>query len=85
MVDGRRDKRFAPVVGHDMYLSGKLPDRFALQFRLLKKLCQTEQPAIGKNCVLHSGALRSEPYVERRLSTTGVIERRRVHLIIDDC
>jgi hypothetical protein len=37
--------------------------------------------AAGKRCVLHSGALRAEPHVDRRLSAIEAVEVKREHAV----
>jgi len=38
--------------------------------------CATCGVAAGQRCVLHSGALRSEPHVDRKLSAIEAIEKK---------
>src|SRR5260370_8520978 len=38
--------------------------------------CSTCGVAAGKRCVLHSGALRAEPHVDRRLTAAEAVEKR---------
>jgi hypothetical protein len=40
--------------------------------------CPTCGVAVGKRCVLHSGARRSEPHVDRKLSAAAAIETKRM-------
>jgi len=40
--------------------------------------CPTCGVAVGERCVLHSGGLRSEPHVDRKLSAAEAIESRRL-------
>ena len=40
--------------------------------------CPTCGVAPGERCVLHSGALRSEPHVDRKLSAAEAIETKRI-------
>jgi hypothetical protein len=37
--------------------------------------CPTCGVAVGERCVLHSGAPRSEPHVDRKLAAAEAIER----------
>ena len=39
--------------------------------------CSTCGVAAGKRCVLHSGALRGEPHVDRRLTAAEAVEMKR--------
>jgi hypothetical protein len=41
--------------------------------------CPTCGVATGERCLLHSGAPRSEPHVDRRLSAAEAIEQKRIH------
>ena len=40
--------------------------------------CPTCGVAAGKRCVLHSGAPRTEPHVDRKLSAAEAIETKRI-------
>jgi hypothetical protein len=40
--------------------------------------CPTCGVAAGKRCVLHSGAARTEPHVDRKLSAAGALETKRI-------
>jgi hypothetical protein len=39
--------------------------------------CPTCGAVIGKSCLLHSGAVRSEPHTDRKLSAVEAIEAKR--------
>ena len=41
--------------------------------------CPTCGVAAGQRCVLHSGAMRSEPHVERKLAAIGAVEGSRAN------
>ena len=45
--------------------------------KLLSVPCPTCGVAAGKRCLLHSGALRSEPHIDRKLSVAEAIEVKR--------
>ncbi len=40
--------------------------------------CPTCGVAPGRRCLLHSGGLRSEPHVDRKLAAAEAIETRRI-------
>jgi hypothetical protein len=42
--------------------------------------CPTCGAVIGKNCLQHSGAARSEPHTDRKLSAVESIEAKRYRL-----
>jgi hypothetical protein len=42
--------------------------------------CPTCGAAIGKSCLLQSGAVRSEPHTDRKLSAVEAIEAKRYQL-----
>jgi len=43
--------------------------------------CPTCGVAGGERCVLHSGAPRSEPHLDRKFAAAAAIERKWIHLI----
>jgi hypothetical protein len=60
------------VLSHRIQM--KMRDLTAKQ--LIAVPCPTCGAAAGERCVLHSGAPRSEPHVDRKLSAAEVIEKR---------
>jgi hypothetical protein len=40
--------------------------------------CPTCGVAAGERCVLHSGSLRSEPHLDRKLSAAEAMEKKRI-------
>lgn len=44
--------------------------------QLIAVVCPTCGAAIGEPCELHSGALRSEPHRDRKLSAADVLEAK---------
>ncbi len=46
--------------------------------QLLSVPCPTCGVRSGERCLLHSGALRSEPHVDRKLSAAEAIEVKRI-------
>ena len=47
--------------------------------QLVSVPCPTCGVAAGARCLLHSGAPRSEPHVDRKLSAAEAIEQKRIH------
>jgi hypothetical protein len=44
--------------------------------QILSVICSTCGAAIGEPCELHTGALRTEPHRDRKLSATEVAEKK---------
>jgi hypothetical protein len=43
--------------------------------------CPTCHVGPGKRCLLHSGGLRVEPHVDRKLAAMEAVELKRIHLV----
>jgi hypothetical protein len=43
--------------------------------------CPTCRVGPGKSCLLHSGGLRNEPHVDRKLAAIEAREVKRIHLV----
>jgi hypothetical protein len=64
-----------------LVLSQSIPMRMThLTPRQLSSVaCPTCGVAPGERCLLHSGAVRLEPHLDRRLSAAETIEQKRIH------
>ncbi len=50
--------------------------------QLLSVPCPTCGVAAGQRCVLHSGRIRKEPHVDRKLAATEVVVKRKSKRIL---
>jgi len=41
--------------------------------------CPTCKVGSGERCLLHSGGLRNEPHIDRKLAAIEVVETKRIH------
>jgi len=62
------------VLAHRMLM--RMSDLTAKQ--LFAVPCPTCGVAPGERCLLHSGAPRTEPHVDRKLSAAGAVETKRI-------
>ena len=51
---------------------------------LLAVSCPTCGAAAGKACLLHSGRLRNELHIDRKLCAIEAVERKRSPVLVDD-
>jgi hypothetical protein len=69
--------------GWSLFYCARMKSRKLTAKQLSSVPCPTCGVAAGNSCVLHSGAPRSGPHVDRRFCAMDAIERTQIHADVD--